>query len=336
MKPASIIFMIISVLIIIAGLALCAAGVRSAEEQNYALFATDVAVIDGDVVRTETLEGEISKVKMTLTDVNVTVLPSDTDETYLELRNFRVGSYDAAIQNKVLLIDNSTSIFSIMHIAEGNFSFSGLRHYLTDKKGTNTQKSVLLYLAAGPNFKNFEISVKNGNVDVGSFDKNADFNITVDTGNVRLTGIQTQSVVNVSANRGYIVLDGVDCKSCSVISGEGGCDLLFLDFPSHLEATVQKGDIYTAYLSDVLYGVNFFLNASGRVSYNSDDNGTGKYEKNDFPGGSDQIMTASAGSVFTALKMDDITHMFDRYFPELPDLPAASAEEETAETVPGA
>ena len=36
--------------------------------------------------------------------------------------------------------------FSLMRIAEGNFNFNGLRHYLTYKTGTNPEKSLYIYL----------------------------------------------------------------------------------------------------------------------------------------------------------------------------------------------
>ena len=132
MKPASIIFIIVSVMVIIAGFVLCTVGMNLANEQGVALFATDVAVIDGDVIRSDTFDASsINKIKMNLDAVDIYIAASETGESYMELRNFQVGTYDYSVQNKMLLIDNETSIFSLMRIAEGNFSFDGLRHYLT-------------------------------------------------------------------------------------------------------------------------------------------------------------------------------------------------------------
>ena len=111
MKPASIIFLIVSVIIIIAGLVLCTAGVNLAREQDVALFATDVSVVGDDVIATDTFSGEIiNKVKINLSDADVRIEPSGTEDTYIELVNFQIGTYDYSVQNKMLLVDNETSI----------------------------------------------------------------------------------------------------------------------------------------------------------------------------------------------------------------------------------
>ena len=175
MKPSSIIFLIISVLIVAGGCILCTLGSNMAAEQDIALFKNDVAVIDGDIITSDTFDAaEINKIKMNLDEVHVFITASDTGESYIELRNFQVGGYDYSIQNKMLLIDNETSLFSLMRIAEGNFSFRGLRHYLTYKASANTEKSICIYLAENASVKAFDIAVKRGEFTVEKFSLAAD------------------------------------------------------------------------------------------------------------------------------------------------------------------
>ena len=202
MKPGSIIFLIVSVLIIIAGLVLCAIGVNVAQEQGVALFSTDVSVVDGDVIRSDILDDSIiNKVKMNLDDVNIHIARSESGEAYLELHNFRVGSYDYSVQNKMLLIDNETSIFSIMRIAEGNFSFNGLRHYLTYKNGTNTQKELYLYLTDAASVNTFDISCTRGNISIDDLSIAADYNISLQAGDITLSSVTTKSTFNISTTK---------------------------------------------------------------------------------------------------------------------------------------
>ena len=185
MKPSSIIFLIISVLIVAGGCILCTLGSNMAAEQDIALFKNDVAVIDGDIITSDTFDAaEINKIKMNLDEVHVYISASDTGESYIELRNFQVGGYDYSIQNKMLLIDNETSLFSLMRIAEGNFHFDGLRHYLTYKAGANTEKSLYIYLTEDAALNAFDINIKRGTVTVENLSVAADYNISLRAGDI--------------------------------------------------------------------------------------------------------------------------------------------------------
>ncbi|MCQ2432279.1 MAG: DUF4097 domain-containing protein [Clostridia bacterium] len=311
MKPSSIIFLIVSVAVIVAGLVLCTAGINMAREQDIALFETDVIVEDGDVVRTEVFDTEITKVKMNLTDVSVTVKPSKTGETYLELRNFRLGTFDASVQNKILIIDNSTSLFSLMHIAEGSFNFRGLRHYLTDKTSTNTEKSVCLYLAPETELKSLDITASSGYMNIEGFTTNTDYNVSVVNGSVRLADLQTRSNTSISTDNGYVVYNSVRSNKVNVVIGNGGFDGYFIMVPSESNITVQNGDIYCAFKQKSLYGIQLNLDASGSIYH------AGEEKENIRPmvlqegPGTPQNLKAEFGDIYTNLEVTDITHIFD-------------------------
>ena len=313
MKPASIIFIIVSVMVIIAGFVLCTVGMNLANEQGVALFATDVAVIDGDVIRSDTFDASsINKIKMNLDAVDIYIAASETGESYMELRNFQVGTYDYSVQNKMLLIDNETSIFSLMRIAEGNFSFDGLRHYLTYKTGTNTEKALYLYLAQEDAAINaFDITVKRGSVTMENLSVAADYNISLVAGDITLNNISTKSMLYLSANKGIITLDGMNCRAGTITVGEGAADLFLKNIPNELHVSVMEGDIECGYASTSEYGLLIEANASGSIVYNGTEQTDRPFSFSNSPGPNPQNFSAQAGSIRIGISAEGVSGRFD-------------------------
>ena len=338
MKPSSIIFLIISVFVVAAGCVLCSIGSDMAAEQGIALFDTDVAMIDGDVVRSDTFDASvINKIKMNLDEVSVYIGRSDTDESYIELRNFQVGGYDYSVQNKMLLIDNETSLFSLMRIAEGNFSFRGLRHYLTYKASANTEKSISVYLADNASVKSFDIAVKRGAVTVEDFSLAADYNIALKAGDIRIAGISTKSIVNLSTNKGVVTVDDLTCRAGTVIVGEGAADLFMRTVPSELTVTVMDGDIDCGYAVTSEYGLMLTVDAGGDILYNGEAKTDRPFKYNPSPMPTPQNFTAENGSVSIAIKAEGVSGRFGALSEELEreaeteDLDAIVVETESSE-----
>ncbi len=311
MRPGSVIFLIVSVLVIIAGLVLCTVGVNVAQEQNVALFSTDVSVIDGDVIRSDVLtDTEINKVKMTLDNVNIHILKSETGEAYLELRNFQVGTYDYSVQNKMLLVDNETSIFSLMRIAEGNFNFDGLRHYLTYKTSENTQKELYLYLTENASVNSFDITCTRGNITVEDLSLATDYNISLRAGDITLRSVSTKSTLNIATDHGIITLDDVGCRQGHVTIGRGAGDFLLRGVPAEFIATVEDGDFEVGYLAQNEYGLLFSLDASGTVTFNGEEKTERPFTFSNSPGPGPQTYTAVNGNVSCTVAATAISGRF--------------------------
>ena len=318
MKPSSIIFLIISVLVIAGGCILCTIGSNMAAEQDVALFETDIAVIDGDIITSDTFNAaEINKIKMNLDEVHVYIAASETGESYLELHNFQVGGYDYSIQNKMLLIDNETSLFSLMRIAEGNFHFDGLRHYLTYKAGANTEKSLYLYLTEDAALNAFDINVKRGSITVENLSIPADYNISLRAGDITLRNINTKSTVNLSANKGIVTTDALTCRYGTVIIGEGAADLYLMNIPTELAISVMEGDIECGYAAQTEYGLMIEADAAGSVVYRGEEKTERPFTYMASPGASLQSFTAENGNINILIEAQGVTGRFASLSDEL-------------------
>ncbi|MBO4229811.1 MAG: DUF4097 family beta strand repeat protein [Clostridia bacterium] len=279
MKPASIIFLIVSVVIIIAGLALCSAGTAKAKEANISLFSTDVSMKDGDVITTNAVTGELNKIRINLSDANVKICPSETGESYLELVNFTIGTYDFSIQNRMLILDNETSIFSLLHLTEGNFNFNGLRHYLTYRITKNSGKTAILYLTDDDRIKNVEVNVKKGKVLIEGFSHSADYIFDVSNGSVMLSKLSTQSRIRVKVGKGDCILNDVSAGSYDLSVDQGTVDVYLkaLNYTvlgnntPKLKITAKSGAIYVglATLNTSILSLDFSV-GEGTISYNGE------------------------------------------------------------------
>lgn len=334
MKPGSIIFLIVSVFIIITGLVLCTIGGNIAKEQNIALFSTDISVVNGDVIRSEILDDTaINKVKMNLDHVNIHILHSETGNAYLELRNFQVGTYDYSVQNKMLLIDNETSIFSLMRIAEGNFNFNGLRHYLTYRSGKNTQKELYLYLTDDASVNSFDITCKRGTVTLENLSFSTDYNVTLSAGDIVMNSISTKSIINLSTNKGIITLNDVAFRQGNIVVGKGAADLYIHGIPFALEVLVEEGDIDCGYKAANDYGLKFVLDANGTVTYNGTEQTDRPYIFSNSPTPYTQSLSSESGNINCAIGATGISGRFH----QLSEALAKEAETEdldAVETVP--
>lgn len=318
MKPSSIIFLIISVLIVAGGCILCTLGSNMAAEQDIALFKNDVAVIDGDIITSDTFDAaEINKIKMNLDEVHVYISASDTGESYIELRNFQVGGYDYSIQNKMLLIDNETSLFSLMRIAEGNFHFDGLRHYLTYKAGANTEKSLYIYLTEDAALNAFDINIKRGTVTVENLSVAADYNISLRAGDITLRNINTKSTVNLSANKGIVTADALTCRYGTIVVGEGAADLYLTNIPMELSVSVMEGDIECGYATKTEYGLMLDASASGSLVYRGEEKTERPFTYMASPGASLQVFAAEMGDINIAIEAVGVTGRFASLSEEL-------------------
>ncbi|MBO5648999.1 MAG: DUF4097 family beta strand repeat protein [Clostridia bacterium] len=327
MKPSSIIFLVISVLIIIGGVVLCTVGMNMASEQGVAMFKTNVVVSNGDVVATDVFDAsQINKIKMSLDDVKVYIAPSETGESYLEMYNFQVGTYDYSIQNKMLVIDSGTSLFSLMRIAEGNFNFSGLRHFLMYRPNTGKEKKLYLYLAEDAEINVYDISVESGEVTVRDLATASDYNITLETGNITLENISTKSAVNLSTDKGVVKADGLQCRMASIVIGSGAADLYVHQYPSELQVTVMDGDIVCGYSVQTEYGLLFEADAAGQISYNGTLQEARPWKYSSSPGVCLQEFQAKNGNIELSIRATGASGRFDELSESLGEETEGAAE----------
>ena len=296
MKPTSIIFMIISAVIIIVGLVICNIGTRKADDMGIAPFETDVQTSGDDQIRTyDFSEDEITRLKITAGEADVCLYPSENSTSYVELVNFQVGEYTLSVENHILIVNNKSSLMSVLDIANGNFSFNGLRHYLTYSADMKSgEKRINVYLSQELMPKIFNITVDEGNITAEKLYFSSDYHLETKRGNIELSHIATESLLDlIVSEKGNVSLGRSRVQNLKISVAEGDVSGVICsdDYKSKTMVTVGQGNVsLETDFSLNMIAQHYQVTSEGNVVVDSDKMGK-KYEQTGVEEGEINVQT---------------------------------------------
>lgn len=215
MRPASIISLIISVLLIIAGLSTCIIAQNMANANGEALFSEQKS--DGLVNSTDLTDIDISKIELVVDDAEINVY-GKSKTSYIEFINFRENYYKLSIANKALSFKETPDMVSMLKFWENGFSFKGMRHIFHFRKDTDSRKVVNVYLGSDLNIKIFNISAENCILNLENLTSGSDYNLKINNGNITANTLKTSSAFkvegeNITLSINAAVIRTVDIKA---------------------------------------------------------------------------------------------------------------------------
>ena len=181
MKPISIVFLVIAVLLILGGLFVCSLAKDTAETDGYVLFRESDA---GESYVRQDISEEISKVELVFADAKVRIVGGE-ETSYLEFFNFREGLYTLSAAGKIITFDEMPNIDSLLSF-QGGLSFSGVRYLLRDGLRRQAERQIVVHLSPEAALKVLSLSCDSCEVTaqkvVTQFDLNvkASKNVTLD------------------------------------------------------------------------------------------------------------------------------------------------------------
>ncbi len=172
MKPTSMIFLVLSVILFFGGFMVCRLGVSMAESEQIAIYAQDFDA-NGDAVYTYALTDDVvQKLVLNFKDVDVTVI-GGAASSYVELKNFDVHSYSVSMNSGTVTVNGASGFLSsLIDTSGGGISFKGLRYFFQEKPDPSRPKSVTVYLTDTTTLSGLTANVSKGsftmrNVNVG-------------------------------------------------------------------------------------------------------------------------------------------------------------------------
>ncbi|MGI6742399.1 MAG: hypothetical protein ACOX4O_01930 [Eubacteriales bacterium] len=217
MKPASIIFLIVSVVVIAAGLGLCFTSAGMAEKQGILLFEAE-RLTDGDIRQTiDFTDLELNRISLNVTEAVVNI--SRGEKSYCEIINFPAGTYSANLTAQSFTLDDSLNIFSIMNFAESGFEFKGIRQYMQyyNRSGfLHRQKEVNIYIAFSDKINVIDINGTESKLNISNINAKTDYRIDMMHGSVNIDNVSTSSTMTISASESDIIIKSRSIKECSV------------------------------------------------------------------------------------------------------------------------
>ncbi len=197
MKPTSVIFIIVSVLMACAGLLLCFTASNMADSQGIALF-TQTGDADNNYSTDFAFDSsEVRKIVINVSDIDVNIIGGVT-ESKLELVNFPDGTYDYSISKSTLQLTDTTAITNIIDIDNFKINFNGFRDYLNYYKYKDKEKTVNLYLTDDAAVIILNVTT-GGNLVLNNLRCNCDYKCTVSNGDVTVSDIRTDSSLSIES-----------------------------------------------------------------------------------------------------------------------------------------
>lgn len=195
MKLTSIIFLIISVILIFSGIFLC----------NYARDnAPNDGAIDGYVVNKngDTIvehyfeEGGMSTVTVDLEGCDVQIIKGG-DASYVVMENFLTSRYICAVSGKILTVSNNITLADYINFDGTGVKFGGvwqtLRAMFVDKG--NTDRTVYVYIGEDETIKQINVNATSGTVRLVGFNDGQNVKLSVNDAIVEVDSITAESVV---------------------------------------------------------------------------------------------------------------------------------------------
>jgi|GEM_PF-2722002 len=207
MKQMSKFFLLISGVLLGIGAVLMIIGSIMAKSAGVQLYQKK---IDGKYMYTLDLtDKDISKISIDATDTDITLYTGEESE-YIEFINFNDNYYSITTTNKVVKFEERVSLNSLISFWDGNFTFKGMRSFLSLGRSVDGQKEINIHLKDTADINVFNFTITDGDIKIENADSNTDYIITMDSGNVTMNNVKTDSKVMINGN---------DCKvkfkSCS-------------------------------------------------------------------------------------------------------------------------
>ncbi len=206
MKPTSVIFIILSVILIVGGTVTCISAQKMAETNGVELFSLNTDD-DQNVIEThEFSEANTNKITIKLKDVHVNII-GEAETSYIKLTNITKNSFEFSINNKNLTVDDSVNLYSLFQFTVGGIDFNGLRHFLYYNQFKDKQKIVDIYVGKNDNIKQFDISVETGNIFLSGISKQADYLLKTGKGEIVIKDLKIISTISAEIDNGNISID---------------------------------------------------------------------------------------------------------------------------------
>lgn len=272
MKPTSVIFLIVSILLACVGFLLCITASSMATEQGIGLFSL-VGDEDDNYIATQTFtEEDLKKIVIKVSDVNVNVI-GGSEESKIELVNFMNNSYNIQAGRSTLQISDNSGITGIIDLENFKINFGGFRdylHYLFDFIEGNEKKAQILnvYLTDEADLVNFNITVGDGEISLSHIQTECDYKIVLANGVVEIDDVITDSSIQIeSTESSNIEIKNTVTDELRIMSPKSECFIEIADttFSRAMYIEAKSGDIVYDRVEEDFAGLDVKFEAAGNT-----------------------------------------------------------------------
>ncbi len=283
MRPTSVIFLIISILLACVGGMLCLTAVSTAEESGEALFET-VKGEDGNYIITKyfgltdsenpdnaSSKNNIKKMAFAFENVDVEIIGGQKDNK-IEFYNFTDGmfSYKTSVGG-ALSVEDLNGLLKMVSFGTSGINFKGFRNLLFYKQYADLDRKVVIYLKDESNVTNISCSVKDGSISVKSLANATDITLSSESGDISIDSLADHSSLNIDVKSGSVSVSNTKLYAIKVNSENAPVELKNCPVQRSLEIKADNADVSYEHMSLNYEGFDVEFKAqNGRLMMNGD------------------------------------------------------------------
>ena len=213
MKASAITALIISAILIIAGVVMLSIGNSMAKAQNINLFQSPEETDDqGHNIETHELEDETEEVLIAVKTKKETIrnVHETTEKSYVEIINFPKNQFQYSTSNQKLTIEKVGKISDYMtfsSLKDNGLDSWGLRYFFKNNVDKDYPYIINVYFSATTAVKSLSIECGNGEVNLEKISiPTIKYDIKAKNGNVNLHKVSSPLKINVSIDKGNLNL----------------------------------------------------------------------------------------------------------------------------------
>lgn len=271
MKPTSIIFLVLSIILIITGYVSCEVATGMAETEGISLYNEET---DEDGNRINTMyfnSNEYDRIEVNLTEASVFLCIGDEEKVVL--KNYTEGSISGMESGVSYIISDNASAFEMITSGSFNFSFMGLRHYWHDRDILSRGKEVYIYTTAETLLNGIDIVLGDGTVNIDKYTATFDVMADVKKGNVVIKD-SSATAFNITGTDCDLTAENSSAQRFHATVTNGKLSLKNTDVSSLTQLNVKTAGEVKVELAGELSEYIITAYASKDVTINGENKGT--------------------------------------------------------------
>ena len=275
---------------------MCNSAEATATAEGIQIFDSVISADKNAISRVSFDPEEIyNKIELVADDADV-YINGGYSEPYMELINFRDGSYRSTTANRTITVDTTIDLSSIIRFWESGFSFRGLRNYLhRSETSEGAPKRINVYLPTDGDINIINITLDSGNVYVSNFNTSIDINVKIGEGDATFSTFSTTSSVTAEIETGNLYFRDVRTGKLEALLSEG--DITAENFAfNDINISGSKTNVSMKIVPDTPdFGMNLSARHGSIILFGES---CGKNYAHDIPGAAiHALITVSSGDI---------------------------------------
>ncbi len=183
MKPTSIIFLVLAVILIATGYVSMETAKTLADNEGTSLYASDTLDKDGNRLSTVLFNSnDYDKIEVNISDATVYLCRGDEEKVVF--KNYTEGTHTEIKSGVSYIISDNLSAIDMITSGKFNLTFKGLRHYWHDREILSRPKEVYVYTTENTVLNSIELRLGKGTVKISDYAADFDVMAYVEDGTI--------------------------------------------------------------------------------------------------------------------------------------------------------